>query len=53
MDELEAAAAVMAMSVDDFAEEDLEQYSPHDMLPPSMNHIDQQWRRLRRRICAG
>ena len=28
MDELTAAAAVMAMSVDDFGEDDLEQYSP-------------------------
>jgi len=29
MDELTAAAAVMAMSVDDFGEEDLEQYALH------------------------
>ena len=30
MDELAAAAAVTAMSIDDFAEEDLEQYAPHE-----------------------
>lgn len=38
MDELEAAAAVMAMSFDEFAEEDLEQYAPHEAAAVDESH---------------
>ena len=46
MDELTAAAAVMAMAVDDFGEEDFEQYSPHEThasheaQPPAAEAVD-------------
>ena len=46
MDELSAAAAVMAMSVDEFGEEDFEQYSPQvahavdEAQPPAAEAVD-------------
>ena len=53
MDELTAAAAVMAMAVDDFDEEEFEQYSPHVGLlrSPSMKHnklLQRPWRPTRK-----